>query len=102
MKLPSLFHYDIKQWRAGLARGLWALGEHSLPTTLAFVALAAGIAGLLFTQYVIFSPQNVQESAISEFAFREELFFELIEQLEQEEAVLETADTLQVRDIFNP
>jgi len=102
MKLPSLLRYDVKQWKAAFMKGLWLLGEHAFFTTLALIFLAGLTAGLLFYQYVFFAPQNIESAAVSEFEFREQLFFNLLDGLEKEAAALEAADTVERRDIFNP
>lgn len=99
MKLPN---QDITQWKKSLAQALWFLGEHAFATTLALVLLAAGIAAVLFFQYVIFTPQAAEEAAASEFEFRQELFFEVLRQLQEESERLEGADEFQARDLFNP
>ena len=93
---------DITQWNKALGRAVWFLGEHAFLTTVVLVLLAAGAAAALFYQYVIFSPQGGAEAAASEFGFQEELFYGMLEQLEEESERLESADLLQPRDVFNP
>ena len=93
---------DIVQWQKKLSRAVWFLGEHAFVVILLAVCGAGLIAAGLFYQYVIFSPGTGDEKVISEFAFKQELFENLLSELKKEEASMKEADLLNPRDLFNP
>jgi len=93
---------DIMQWWRMLNSAVWFVGEHAFVATLLFVLGAGLIAGVLFYQYVIFSPQIGEETVTSEFEFQKEVFEKLLFELEQEEARVKQADFLNPQDLFNP
>jgi hypothetical protein len=100
--MKKLVKLDFKHLAEQLNLALWFLGEHAFAGVLFFVLAAALIAGVLFWQYVIFSPQPTQEGVISEFAFQKELFENLLSELEQEKTRVREANFLAPRDLFNP
>ncbi|MCH7551971.1 hypothetical protein IIB49_01075 [Patescibacteria group bacterium] len=93
---------DIAQWMRKLSDVVWFLGDHAFVATLALVLGAGVLAGALFYQYVIFSPQIQERTITSEFQFQEETLEKLLLKLEQEKSRIKQADFLTPRDIFNP
>lgn len=100
--MKKFLKQDVAQWAKSTSRALWFLGEHAFVATLLFVLAAGLIAAILFYQYVIFSPQAGDEEVVSEFEFQEEVFKNLLSELEQEKVKAQQADFLSPRDLFNP
>ena len=90
------------QWVKTASEAVWFVGEHAFVATLLAVCGAGLIAGVLFYQYVIFSPQVGEEAVTSEFEFQKEVLENLLFKLEQEEARVKQADFLNPKDLFNP
>ena len=89
------------QWVKTASKAVWFVGEHAFIATLLAVCGAGLIAGVLFYQYVIFSPQ-IGEAVTSEFEFQKEVLENLLFKLGQEKSRVEQADFLNPRDLFNP
>lgn len=100
--MKKFLEQGMMQWGKRLSGAVWFLGEHAFVAILLFVLGAGLIAAALFYQYVIFSPQVGEETVTSEFEFQEEVFEQLLSELEQEEAKVQQADFLSYRDLFNP
>lgn len=100
--MKKSFKQDVMQWMRKIGNGVWFLGEHAFIVTLVLVLGSGVIAGALFYQYVIFSPQAQEITTTSEFKFQEEVLEKLLVGLEQEKARIKQADFLIPRDLFNP
>ena len=100
--MKKSFKQDAAQWMRKLGDAAWFLGEHAFIATLVLVLGAGVIAGALFYQYVLFSPQAQERTTTSEFKFQEEVLEKLLLELEQEKARIKQADFLAPRDLFNP
>lgn len=100
--MRKLLKQDMVQWVRKLSDVVWFLGDHAFVATLALVLGAGVIAGALFYQYVIFSPQVQEKTVTSEFQFQEEVLEKLLLELEQGKSKIKQADFLTPRDLFNP